>query len=55
VKDGLFVLRPIGRVESPLVDLALAPKQGDEGPPMRGWCSMHGYGTASATCEPVQR
>lgn len=26
-------LRPIGRVESPLVDLAAAPKQGDEGAP----------------------
>jgi tRNA-Thr(GGU) m(6)t(6)A37 methyltransferase TsaA len=33
VNDGLFELRPIGRVESPLVDLALAPKQGDEGAP----------------------
>lgn len=27
------VLRPIGRVESPLVDAAMAPKQGDEGAP----------------------
>jgi tRNA-Thr(GGU) m(6)t(6)A37 methyltransferase TsaA len=26
-------LRPIGRVESPLVDRAAAPKQGDEGSP----------------------
>lgn len=26
-------LRPIGRVESPLVETALAPKQGDEGAP----------------------
>jgi tRNA-Thr(GGU) m(6)t(6)A37 methyltransferase TsaA len=26
-------LRPIGRVRSPLVDLATAPKQGDEGAP----------------------
>lgn len=26
-------LRPIGRVESPLVDLAAAPRQGDEGAP----------------------
>jgi tRNA-Thr(GGU) m(6)t(6)A37 methyltransferase TsaA len=26
-------IRPIGRVESPLVDLADAPKQGDEGAP----------------------
>jgi tRNA-Thr(GGU) m(6)t(6)A37 methyltransferase TsaA len=28
-----FVLRPIGRVESPLTDPASAPKQGDEGSP----------------------
>ena len=29
----MFELRPIGRVESPLVDRATAPKQGDEGAP----------------------
>jgi tRNA-Thr(GGU) m(6)t(6)A37 methyltransferase TsaA len=28
-----YELRPIGRVESPLTDPALAPKQGDEGSP----------------------
>jgi tRNA-Thr(GGU) m(6)t(6)A37 methyltransferase TsaA len=28
-----FVLTPIGAVESPLTDLASAPKQGDEGAP----------------------
>ena len=28
-----FELRPVGRVESPLVDPALAPPQGDEGSP----------------------
>src|SRR5688572_12297877 len=28
-----FVLRPVGRVESTLVDLAQAPRQGDEGGP----------------------
>lgn len=28
-----LVLRPIGRVESPLSDLAAAPRQGDEGAP----------------------
>jgi len=28
-----FLLRPIGRVESSLVDLAAAPRQGDEGAP----------------------
>jgi tRNA-Thr(GGU) m(6)t(6)A37 methyltransferase TsaA len=34
VTDGTgFELRPIGRVESPLVDRAAAPKQGGEGAP----------------------
>ena len=33
MSDGPYVLRPIGRVESPLVDRHLAPKQGDEGAP----------------------
>jgi len=28
-----FDVAPVGRVESPLVDLALAPRQGDEGAP----------------------
>ncbi|MEE6261946.1 tRNA (N6-threonylcarbamoyladenosine(37)-N6)-methyltransferase TrmO [Plantactinospora sonchi] len=28
-----YVVRPIGRVESPLVDRATAPRQGDEGAP----------------------
>lgn len=31
--DDSFELRPIGWVESPLVDPATAPKQGDEGAP----------------------
>jgi len=31
--DEEYVLRPIGRVESPLVDVTAAPKQGDEGAP----------------------
>jgi tRNA-Thr(GGU) m(6)t(6)A37 methyltransferase TsaA len=31
--DEEYVLRPIGRVESPLADVAAAPKQGDEGAP----------------------
>ncbi len=31
--DGPYVLEPIGWVESPLVDLDMAPKQGDEGSP----------------------
>jgi len=31
--DGTYELLPIGRVESPLVDPATAPKQGDEGSP----------------------
>jgi tRNA-Thr(GGU) m(6)t(6)A37 methyltransferase TsaA len=33
VTEGSFVLQPIGRVESPLVDRDAAPKQGDEGSP----------------------
>jgi tRNA-Thr(GGU) m(6)t(6)A37 methyltransferase TsaA len=31
--DALYVINPIGRVESPLVDPRDAPKQGDEGAP----------------------
>ena len=31
--DSPYVLRPIGRVESPLTDRDQAPKQGDEGSP----------------------
>lgn len=31
--DGQYVVRPIGRVESPLVDASAAPKQGFEGSP----------------------
>jgi tRNA-Thr(GGU) m(6)t(6)A37 methyltransferase TsaA len=33
MKDAHFEIRPIGWVESPLVDLAGAPAQGDEGAP----------------------
>ena len=32
-REGSFVLRPIGWVESPLTDRRLAPRQGDEGAP----------------------
>ena len=31
--EDRYLLHPIGRVESPLTDRALAPKQGDEGSP----------------------
>ncbi|MEU5942044.1 hypothetical protein ABZ807_23305 [Micromonospora sp. NPDC047548] len=31
--DGPYEVRPIGRVESPLIDADLAPRQGDEGSP----------------------
>ncbi len=31
--DSQYVVQPIGRVESPLVDLDMAPRQGDEGAP----------------------
>jgi tRNA-Thr(GGU) m(6)t(6)A37 methyltransferase TsaA len=34
VRGMAFELRPIGVVESPLSDTALAPKQGDEGAPL---------------------
>jgi tRNA-Thr(GGU) m(6)t(6)A37 methyltransferase TsaA len=33
MSDERYDLRPVGRVESSLVDLDLAPKQGDEGAP----------------------
>ena len=33
MSDSHYDVRPIGRVESPLVDRASAPKQGDEGAP----------------------
>ncbi len=33
MSDSEYVVRPIGRVESPLVDRAMAPRQGDEGSP----------------------
>jgi len=33
VSEGRVELEPIGRVSSPLTDLAAAPKQGDEGAP----------------------
>jgi tRNA-Thr(GGU) m(6)t(6)A37 methyltransferase TsaA len=29
-----YEVRPVGRVESPLIDLSEAPKQGDEGSPL---------------------
>ncbi len=31
--DDRYILQPVGRVESPLVDIAAAPKQSDEGAP----------------------
>jgi tRNA-Thr(GGU) m(6)t(6)A37 methyltransferase TsaA len=33
VKEPDLLLEPVGRVESPLVDLVAAPRQGDEGAP----------------------
>jgi len=33
MSEGPYVLEPIGRVESPLLDREAAPKQGDEGSP----------------------
>jgi tRNA-Thr(GGU) m(6)t(6)A37 methyltransferase TsaA len=34
VSESTYRLRPVGRVESPLTDLAAASKQGDEGAPL---------------------
>lgn len=33
MSEASFLLRPVGRVESPLTDRAQAPRQGDEGAP----------------------
>jgi tRNA-Thr(GGU) m(6)t(6)A37 methyltransferase TsaA len=33
VTDPTFIVQPIGYVESPLIDAATAPRQGDEGAP----------------------
>jgi tRNA-Thr(GGU) m(6)t(6)A37 methyltransferase TsaA len=50
--DVEYVIRPIGRVESPLRDPADAPKQGDEGAP-DAWISIDGaFGAAARDLEP---
>lgn len=41
-RDKRIELRPIGWVESPLTDLASAPKQGDEGAP-DAWLVLNGF------------
>ena len=33
-EDPTYRLRPVGRVQSPVIDRAAAPKQGDEGAPL---------------------
>jgi tRNA-Thr(GGU) m(6)t(6)A37 methyltransferase TsaA len=46
-----YELRPIGVVESPLVDLAEAPMQGDEGAPL-AWIAIEpAYADAAANLE----
>ncbi|MGH9333014.1 MAG: tRNA (N6-threonylcarbamoyladenosine(37)-N6)-methyltransferase TrmO [Vicinamibacteria bacterium] len=40
MSESRFEVRPIGRVESPLVDLDAAPRQGDEGSP-DAWLVFH--------------
>jgi tRNA-Thr(GGU) m(6)t(6)A37 methyltransferase TsaA len=40
VSESTYEVRPIGRVESPLVDRGAAPKQGDEGSP-EAWLVFH--------------
>jgi tRNA-Thr(GGU) m(6)t(6)A37 methyltransferase TsaA len=34
MSEPTYLLRPVGRVHSPLTDRAVAPKQGDEGAPL---------------------
>ena len=45
-------MRPIGVVESPLVDLSDAPKQGDEGAPLAWIVLDEAYAPAAANLEP---
>lgn len=40
MSESTYEVRPIGRVESPLVDPDAAPKQGDEGSP-EAWLVFH--------------
>ena len=47
-----YELRPIGFVESPLVDPADAPKQGDEGAPLAWIVIEPAYSDAAANLEP---
>ena len=47
-----FELRPIGFVESPLTDKALAPKQGDEGSPLAWIVIEDEYADAAADLAP---
>lgn len=50
-----LVVRPIGRVESALVDPATAPKQGGEGAPSAWLVFDQPWPTGFATCGPVTR
>jgi tRNA-Thr(GGU) m(6)t(6)A37 methyltransferase TsaA len=45
---SVYELRPIGRVESPLTERAVAPKQGDEGSP-EAWLVLDVHARAGAT------
>jgi tRNA-Thr(GGU) m(6)t(6)A37 methyltransferase TsaA len=50
--DTSYVIRPIGQVESPLIDRKDAPKQGDEGAP-DAWLSIDdGFRAAARDLEP---
>jgi tRNA (Thr-GGU) A37 N-methylase len=40
MSESTYEVRPIGRVESPLLDRDAAPKQGDEGSP-EAWLVFH--------------
>ncbi|WP_426511663.1 tRNA (N6-threonylcarbamoyladenosine(37)-N6)-methyltransferase TrmO [Dactylosporangium sp. McL0621] len=52
--DG-FVVRPVGRVESPLTDRAGAPRQGDEGAPEAWVVFAERVGPALADLRPGDR
>jgi tRNA-Thr(GGU) m(6)t(6)A37 methyltransferase TsaA len=50
--DDVFAVHPVGRVESPLADLADAPNQGDEGAPQAVLVFDPGVGVALADIAP---
>lgn len=47
-----YVIRPVGRVESPLTDRSMAPRQGDEGAPDCVIVLEDGYAAAARDVAP---